>query len=209
MLLCFSSKRALARVQISLVYDTAAGAGAVTELKVKYFDTIPVCTALCILKTGFLFAASEAGDHGFYEFLGLGDDDDGVEASSLSTKRTADGFAPIFFDPQLLKNLQLVDSMMSLAPMTDMKVKNLIGAVRPCFSLHPDVQFPPGCAREPCAVCILDSHALFASWIQALKIILLDVGTRSRLTGRRQRHPCQSMQRNALTLGSDASAQNT
>ena len=136
----FALESARARVQISLVYDTAAGAGAVTELKVKYFDTIPVCTALCILKTGFLFAASEAGDHGFYEFLGLGDDDDGVEASSLSTERTADGFAPVFFDPQLLKNLQLVDSMMSLAPMTDMKVKNLIGAVRPCFPLHPGLQ---------------------------------------------------------------------
>lgn len=117
-------------VQISLNYDTASAAGAVTELKVKYFDTIPTCTALCILKTGFLFAASESGDHGFYEFLSLGDDEEGVEASSLTTERTEEGFAPVFFHPGALKNLQLVDSMMSLAPMTDMKVANLIGAVR-------------------------------------------------------------------------------
>lgn len=31
----------------------------VTELKMKYFDTVPVANAMCILKTGFLFVASE------------------------------------------------------------------------------------------------------------------------------------------------------
>jgi hypothetical protein len=120
-------------VQISLVYDSTTAGSTVTELKVKYFDTIPVCTAMCILKTGFLFAASEAGDHGFYDFMGLGEDDDATEASSLTTVRTEDGFEPVFFDPQPLKNLKLVDQMMSLAPMTDMKVKNLLGSV--CSSL--------------------------------------------------------------------------
>lgn len=34
----------------------------VTELKIKYFDTIPVSNAMCILKTGFLFTASEFGN---------------------------------------------------------------------------------------------------------------------------------------------------
>ena len=32
------------------------------SLKVKYFDTIPVASSLCILKSGFLFAASEFGN---------------------------------------------------------------------------------------------------------------------------------------------------
>ena len=41
----------------------------VTEVKVKYFDTIPVCTSVCVLKTGFLFAASEAGNHALYLFI--------------------------------------------------------------------------------------------------------------------------------------------
>lgn len=34
----------------------------VTEMRVKYFDTLPVANALCILKTGFLFVASEFGN---------------------------------------------------------------------------------------------------------------------------------------------------
>jgi splicing factor 3B subunit 3 len=41
----------------------------VRELKVKYFDTIPPCTSLAVLKTGFLFAASEFGNHGLYQFI--------------------------------------------------------------------------------------------------------------------------------------------
>lgn len=41
----------------------------VTELRVKYFDTLPVCTSLAVLKTGFLFSASETGNHGLYQFV--------------------------------------------------------------------------------------------------------------------------------------------
>ena len=34
----------------------------VTEIKLKYFDTVPVATAMNVLKTGFLFVASEFGN---------------------------------------------------------------------------------------------------------------------------------------------------
>lgn len=34
----------------------------VKELKLKYFDTVPVSTSMCVLKTGFLFVASEFGN---------------------------------------------------------------------------------------------------------------------------------------------------
>ena len=34
----------------------------VERVKVKYFDTVPVATSLCILKSGFLFVASEFGN---------------------------------------------------------------------------------------------------------------------------------------------------
>lgn len=40
----------------------------VSELKIKYFDTIPPCTSICVLKTGFLFAGSEFGNHALYQF---------------------------------------------------------------------------------------------------------------------------------------------
>jgi splicing factor 3B subunit 3 len=41
----------------------------VTELRVKYFDTLPPCTSLAVLKTGFLFTASETGNHALYQFV--------------------------------------------------------------------------------------------------------------------------------------------
>jgi len=34
----------------------------VTEIKLKYFDTVPVASAMCVMKTGFLFVASEFGN---------------------------------------------------------------------------------------------------------------------------------------------------
>ena len=34
----------------------------VTEIHMKYFDTVPVAAAMCVLKTGFLFTASEFGN---------------------------------------------------------------------------------------------------------------------------------------------------
>lgn len=45
-----------------------ADKGRVTELKIKYFDTLPTCTSVCVLRTGFLFAASEFGNHALYQF---------------------------------------------------------------------------------------------------------------------------------------------
>jgi hypothetical protein len=60
----------------------------VTELTLKYFDTLPPCTALCVLKTGFLFAGSEFGNHALYQFQGIGDHADDVESSSSTTPLT-------------------------------------------------------------------------------------------------------------------------
>jgi splicing factor 3B subunit 3 len=34
----------------------------VKALKIKYFDTVPVALSLCILKSGYLFIASEFGN---------------------------------------------------------------------------------------------------------------------------------------------------
>ncbi|PKA61181.1 DNA damage-binding protein 1b [Apostasia shenzhenica] len=96
----------------------------VTELKIKYFDTIPVTSAMCVLKTGFLFAASELGNHALYQFQAIGDGDD-VEASSATLMETEEGFQPVFFQPRGLKNLVRIDHIASLMPIMDMKVMNL------------------------------------------------------------------------------------
>jgi splicing factor 3B subunit 3 len=98
----------------------------VKELRVKYFDTIPACTSLCLMRKGFLFAAAEFGDHALYQFSSLGDDDtEAVESSSATLMQTDEGFQPVFFDPRALTNLELLDRLDSLAPITDMKVANL------------------------------------------------------------------------------------
>ena len=34
----------------------------VRALKIKYFDTVPIASSLCILKSGFLFVAAEFGN---------------------------------------------------------------------------------------------------------------------------------------------------
>ena len=45
-------------VQVTLETDEDL----VTEMKVKYFDTVAPANAMCILKTGFLFVAAEFGN---------------------------------------------------------------------------------------------------------------------------------------------------
>eukprot|EP00064_Thunnus_orientalis_P001799 superscaffoldBa00000123_g1802 len=80
----------------------------VTEIRLKYFDTIPVAMAMCVLKTGFLFVASEFGNHYLYQIAHLGDDDDEPEFSSAMPLEEGDTF---FFQPRPLKNLVLVSEM--------------------------------------------------------------------------------------------------
>jgi splicing factor 3B subunit 3 len=96
----------------------------VSELKIKYFDTFPVTASMCVLKSGHLFAASEFGNHSFYQFRGIGDDAD-VESSSATLMETEEGFQPVFFQPRRLKNLLRIDQVESLMPIMDMKVVNL------------------------------------------------------------------------------------
>ncbi|KAL5711133.1 hypothetical protein ACHQM5_021624 [Ranunculus cassubicifolius] len=102
----------------------------VSELKIKYFDTIPVTIAMCVLKTGFLFAASEFGNHGLYQFRAIGVEAD-VESSSSTLMETEEGFQPVFFQPRGLKNLIRIDQVDSLMPIMDMKVANLFDEETP------------------------------------------------------------------------------
>jgi len=126
--------------KVSLEHDGAE----VSELKVKYFDTIPPATSMCIFRKGFLFAASEFGDHHLYQFLGLGDDD-AVESSSVEVKLENGGYdvgslamdidgitGQVTFEPRFpMVNLDKIDTMPSLAPTLDMKIANLLGEESP------------------------------------------------------------------------------
>lgn len=54
----------LYKVQLAYNQDT------VKEINIRYFDTIPPTISLCVMRTEFLFCASEFGNHALYQFSG-------------------------------------------------------------------------------------------------------------------------------------------
>jgi len=104
--------------KVTLQYDLEAGE--VQEVQVKYFDTIPTSVSICVLKTGFLFSASECGNHYLFQFRGIGDDSD--ETASTNSKSVD----LVHFLPRAPHNLLLIDEMESLATIQDLKVVNLV-----------------------------------------------------------------------------------
>ncbi|KAH8894828.1 Pre-mRNA-splicing factor rse-1 [Thozetella sp. PMI_491] len=124
----------LFKVTLDMLEDGETGnpTGEVKRIKVKYFDTVPVASNLCILKSGFLFVASEYGNHHFYQFEKLGDDDEELEFSSddFPTDPRAT-YNPVYFHPRPMENLALVESIDSMNPLLDCKVANLTGEDAP------------------------------------------------------------------------------
>ncbi|TKA75708.1 Pre-mRNA-splicing factor rse1 [Cryomyces minteri] len=106
--------------------DNGQPTGEVVRLKIKYFDTVPLATSLCILKSGFLFVASECGNHHFYQFEKLGDDDDEVEFDSDSFPADPkEPYTAVYFHPRLAENVNLVESIDCMNPIMGCKVANL------------------------------------------------------------------------------------
>jgi splicing factor 3B subunit 3 len=121
----------LFKITIEMVEDdNGQPTGEVKRLKIKYFDTVPIASSLCILKSGFLFVASEFGNHQFYQFEKLGDDDEEKEfiSDDFPTDPT-EPYTPAYFRPA--ENLSLVESIDSMNPLLDCKVANLTGEDAP------------------------------------------------------------------------------
>ena len=102
----------------------------VSDINIVYFDTVPVATSLVILKTGFLFVASEFGNHALYQFLsikGTGDED------TINVEVEIEGETIVIphFKPHPLKNLLLVDDIDSMSPIVDSKILDLAGEETP------------------------------------------------------------------------------
>lgn len=116
----------LFKVTIEMVEDdNGQSTGEVQRLKIKYFDTVPVASSLCILKSGFLFVASEFGNHQFYQFEKLGDDDEEIEFISDNFPVDASAlYTPVYFHPRPAENLNLVETIDSMNPLMDCKVAN-------------------------------------------------------------------------------------
>jgi splicing factor 3B subunit 3 len=109
----------------------------VTRLRMKYFDTLPICVSLCVLKSGLLFCASEFGNHYLYQIAHLGDD---TESEFLSDYPLEEG-ETFFFGPHPLKNLILVDEMESLSPIMACQIADLANEDTP--------QLYVACGRGP------------------------------------------------------------
>ncbi|KAI1715078.1 mono-functional DNA-alkylating methyl methanesulfonate n-term domain-containing protein [Ditylenchus destructor] len=94
----------------------------VTEMRIKYFDTLPTANSMCILKTGFLFVASEFGNHSLYQIVHLGEND---EEPEFSSRIPLDDGETFFYDTRPLHNLILIDQMDSLCPLISSKIADL------------------------------------------------------------------------------------
>ncbi|KAF8564203.1 hypothetical protein P879_08613 [Paragonimus westermani] len=124
----------------------------VTEIKLKYFDTVPVASAMCVLKTGFLFVASEFGNHSLYQIAHLGDDDDEPEFSSAMPLDEGDTF---YFAPRPLKNLIEVDVLDNLSPIMNCQIAD--------FANEDTPQLAVLCGRGPGSTFRLLRHGLEVS----------------------------------------------
>ncbi|KAF1986318.1 putative nuclear mRNA splicing factor [Aulographum hederae CBS 113979] len=95
-------------------------------LTIKYFDTIPVSSSLCILRSGFLFLGAESGDHAIYQFERLGERDNELQFNSDDfSDNLAVPCDPVFFFPRPALNLKLAHSLDSMHPLFDCNVTNL------------------------------------------------------------------------------------
>ncbi|KAF2194857.1 hypothetical protein K469DRAFT_546523 [Zopfia rhizophila CBS 207.26] len=97
----------------------------VSQIKIQYFDTIPLATSICILRSGFLYCACESGDRLLYELEQLGDDNETAFYSDQYPADPHESYTPAFFHPRPLKNLTAVERIASMNPIMDMQVANL------------------------------------------------------------------------------------
>ena len=109
--------------------------GEVESLNLKFFDTIPVSKSLCIMKSGFLFAASEHGDHNLYQVMALGDESEDPVFTSEALPRD---FPQVLypdsdvryevnqFTPRPLQNIELASQLNSLHPLMGLKAVNMV-----------------------------------------------------------------------------------
>ncbi|KAG0434967.1 hypothetical protein HPB47_018757 [Ixodes persulcatus] len=124
----------------------------VTEIKLKYFDTIPVAASMCVLKTGFLFVAAEFGNHCLYQIARLGEEDEEPEFSSAIPLEEGDTF---FFAPRALRNLLPVEELDSLSPAMGCTIADLANEDTP--------QLYVACGRGPRSCLRVLRHGLEAS----------------------------------------------
>ena len=115
-----------------ITYIFGEDRGRLTGLKIKYFDTVPPAASLCILKSGYLYTATEFGNQMVYKFEKLGDDDNEMEFSSEDFGEDSMQYGQkSLFTPRPLENLSIADEIVSMNPIMASKVVNLTGEDAP------------------------------------------------------------------------------
>ncbi|KAI0726982.1 hypothetical protein BC629DRAFT_1447377 [Irpex lacteus] len=119
----------------------------IRALKIRYFDTVHIVLSLCILKSGFLFIAAEFGNHPFYKFQRLGDDDSDNETrillDVLSSLGTADPTPPFPHPFDSAFTLSFVNGalVLSIGELSKKKSKTL--ASSPHYGTSPSNELAP------------------------------------------------------------------
>jgi splicing factor 3B subunit 3 len=120
----------------------------VHSIQCQYFDTIMPCSALCLIKTGFIFAAAEFGDHYCYQITGLGDDDD----KPIVADSSMDKDYLVAFNSRGLKNIAPVDEIKNMGCITNMECVDLLDEGNPQIYLT--------CGRGPLTTLRIVRHGL-------------------------------------------------
>ncbi|CAK9437852.1 uncharacterized protein LODBEIA_P22300 [Lodderomyces beijingensis] len=115
-----------------MVFDYDADREVLNDIVITYFDTIPPCRSICVLKRGFLFANTLNSNQILYQFEKLGEDSTISPMTISFTEGKINKFrdlsavsqvsaAPLTFELRGLENLVVMDTLQSLSPITDSK----------------------------------------------------------------------------------------
>lgn len=93
----------------------------VRDIKVLYFETIPACNSINILRSGFLFANVLNNNKMFFQFESLGDDEEYVETLHLGKElnEILNKIGQSTFKTRTERHISLVDVIDSLEPIVD------------------------------------------------------------------------------------------
>lgn len=121
----------LFRVTIDLLEDRhGRPTGEVEKINARYFDTVPVATNIIILKSGFLFVASESGNHHLYQFISLGDEGEYFSSENFP-KELTETIPPMYFHPQPEGFIEINNAIDAMNPITACKVAQVAGEDAP------------------------------------------------------------------------------
>lgn len=90
----------------------------VHHITLKYFDTIPRANSLCIMKSRYLFAPCDMGNHNLYRYVTPRKDEPNPIITSTADEQ-------IYFTPRKLLNLYHEEEVNNFSCISDLKVADM------------------------------------------------------------------------------------